>query len=231
MSRTVNVIRMQFINKQTYVWIPLIILASALAITLAIYGILIAAGVEGPKVGGGAQAPLWYFFAVGIQALTMTFPFSQAMSVTRREFFVGTLLTAIVASLALAVVFVVGGYVELATNGWGLNGWFFYLDWVWESGPIGAAFVYFVAAMLFFVTGLWFATVYRRFQGLGLTIALVGLAGLIVLGLFIIGQLNAWAAVFTWIAELGAVRLSLWGLVLFAVTSALAFLTLRRATP
>ncbi|MEJ1154304.1 MULTISPECIES: hypothetical protein [Microbacterium] len=231
MSRTVNVVRMQFINKQTYVWIPLIILASAFAITLAIYGILIAAGVDGPKVGGGAQAPLWYFFAVGIQALTMTFPFSQAMSVTRREFLGGTLLAAMLASIALAAVFVVGGLIELATDGWGLNGWFFYLEWVWESGPVGAAFVYFVTAMLFFITGLWFATVYRRFGGLGLTVALVGLAVVVVFAMFVIGQLDAWAAVFTWINELGAVGLSLWGVVLLAVTSLVAFLTLRRATP
>ena len=34
--------------------------------------------------------------------MTLTFPFSQAMSVTRREFFIGTLLTAILGSLELA---------------------------------------------------------------------------------------------------------------------------------
>ena len=60
------------------------------------------ADVTGPKYGGGAQAPLWYFDVVGIQALTLTFPFSQAMSVTRREFFLGTLLTAAFTSSILA---------------------------------------------------------------------------------------------------------------------------------
>ena len=71
----------------TYIWIPLIILVGALVLTLAIYAILAGNGAPGPFYGGGSQAPLWYFLIVGIQALTFTFPFSQAMSVTRREFY------------------------------------------------------------------------------------------------------------------------------------------------
>ena len=90
-SRTLSVVRMQLINRQTYIWIPLIILGGAFLLALAVYAMLANAGVTGPKYGGGAQAPLWYFGVVGIQALTLTFPFSQAMSVTRREFFLGTL--------------------------------------------------------------------------------------------------------------------------------------------
>ena len=88
-NRTLSVVRMQLINKQTYIWIPLIILGGAFVLAMAIYAILAGSGVPGPFYGGGAQAPLWYFGIVGIQALTLTFPFSQAMSVTRREFYLG----------------------------------------------------------------------------------------------------------------------------------------------
>ncbi|MGZ0712154.1 hypothetical protein ACWPKO_27840 (plasmid) [Coraliomargarita sp. W4R53] len=231
MSRTLNVVRMQFINKWTYVWIPLIILGSAFAFTFAIYAILAAAGVEGAMVGGGSQAPLWYFLAVGIQALTLTFPFSQAMSLTRREFYLGSLLTAAIASAALSIVFIVGGSIERATGGWGMNGWFFYLEWVWADGPLVAAFVYFTAAMLFFVTGFGIATAYKRFGAPGLTLTLVGLGAVLVLVLFIIGRLNAWVEVFTWLSIQGSLGLALWGVVLTAVVAAGAFLTLRRAVP
>ena len=102
MNRTLSVVRMQLINKQTYIWIPLIILGGAFVLALAIYAMLAGSGVTGPFYGGGAQAPLWYFLVVGIQALTLTFPFSQAMSVTRREFYLGTLLTAALTSAILA---------------------------------------------------------------------------------------------------------------------------------
>jgi hypothetical protein len=228
MSRTLNVVRMQLVNRQTYIWIPLIVLAGALLLSLAVYALIPS---DGPKLGGGAWAPLWYFLVVGVQALTLTFPFSQAMSVSRREFYLGTLLTAAITSTILAAIFVVGGYIESATNGWGMNGWFFRVDWVWESGPLGAALFHFVNAMLFFVTGFWAATIYKRFGGVWLTVVLVGLGALFVLALFVIGRLEAWTQVFTWFATQGAVGLALWGVVVIAALAAIAFATLRRAVP
>ncbi len=230
-SRTLSVVRMQLINRQTYIWIPLIILGGAFLLALAVYAMLANAGVTGPKYGGGAQAPLWYFGVVGIQALTLTFPFSQAMSVTRREFFLGTLLTAALTSSILAGIAVVGGLVERATDGWGVNGWFFGLPWMWEAGPLGALLVNFVAAMLFFVIGFWAATIYKRFGGIALTFVLVGIGALLIAGMWLIGRLDAWASVLGWFSTVGVVGLSLWGLVLAAVLAAIAFLTLRRAIP
>jgi len=230
-SRTISVVRMQLINKQTYIWIPLIVLGGAFLLALAIYAMLANSGVTGPKYGGGAQAPLWYFLVVGIQALTLTFPFSQAMSVTRREFYLGTLLTAALTSSILSLIAVVGGLIERATDGWGVNGWFFGLPWMWEAGPLGALLVNFVAAMLFFVVGFWAATIYKRFGGVVLTIVLVGIGVLFVAGMWLVGQLDAWADVFGWFSTVGVVGLSLWGAVLAVVLAAIAFLTLRRAVP
>jgi len=231
MNRTLNVVRLQLVNKQTYIWVPLIVLGGAFAITLAIYAIIAGAGAEGPMYGGGAQAPLWYFLVVGIQALTLTFPFSQALSVTRREFYLGTLLTAAITSAILAVVFVLGALVEYATNGWGMNGWFFVIPWVSESGFLIAGLFYFVVAMLFFVIGFWSATVFKRFGSMWLTIVLVGLGILLVAVMWFIGVLGAWARVFAWIGAQGVVGISLWGVLVVAVLAASAFLTLRRAVP
>jgi hypothetical protein len=231
MNRTLNVIRMQLVNRQTYLWVPLIILAGSLVITLAIYGIISGAGVDAEMYGGGAQAPLWYFAVVGAQALTLTFPFSQAMSVTRREFYLGTLLTAGLTAVILAAVFVIGGLLERATGGWGMNGYFFYLPWMWESGPAAAGVVFFTVAMLFFVAGFWGATIFKRFGTAVLTTVLLGLALLLVAGLWLVGRLDAWVQVFGWIGDQGSLGLSLWGLLVIAVLAAISFLTLRRATP
>ncbi|WP_127473668.1 hypothetical protein [Microbacterium sulfonylureivorans] len=232
MSRTVNVVRLQLINKQTYLWVPLLVLGGSLLITLAIYALLRASDIPPePLYGGGSQAPLWLFLFVGIQALTLSFPFSQALSITRREFYLGTLLTATLASLLLGTVFVVGGFVEQLTGGWGLNGYFFRLDWVWEDGAAAAGLFYFMLAMMFFVVGFWSATIYKRFGALGLTTVLVGLGVLLVGALFVIGQADAWARVFIWFAELGALGMSLWGLVVVAVLAGISYLTLRRTVP
>ncbi|GAA2980213.1 hypothetical protein JOD63_002823 [Microbacterium terrae] len=228
MSRTLNVVRMQLVNRQTYIWVPLLVLAGSFLLSLAIYALI---PTDEAKYGGGAQAPLWYFLAVGVQALTLTFPFSQAMSVTRREFYLGTLLTAAMTSGILAVIFTVGGLIEEATGGWGMNGWFFRLDWIWGSGPLAALVFYFISAMLFFIVGFWSATIYKRFGSLILTAALVGLGVVLVGVVFLITWLEVWPQVWTWLVTQGPVGFTGWMTLIAAVLAAGSFTTLRRAVP
>lgn len=231
MNRTVNVIRMQLVNRQTYLWVPIIVLSGSLIITLAIYSIISSAGAPGPMYGGGAQAPLWYFAVVGAQALTLTFPFSQAMSVTRREFYLGTLLTAGLTAAILAITFVVGGLIEQATNGWGMNGYFFYLPWIWDAGPAAAGLFFFALALLFFTVGFWGATIYKRFGTAALMVVIFAIALVLVALLWLAGRLDAWAEIGAWITATGALGFSLWGLLLIAVLAGISYLTLRRSTP
>ncbi|KTR89974.1 membrane protein [Microbacterium testaceum] len=231
MNRALNVVRLQLINRQTFLWLPLIILFGALGLSLLVYGIVAAAGAEGVKISGGAQAPLWYFGVVGAQALTRTFPFSQAMSITRREFFTGTLLTAGITAVLLSTIFVIGGLVEQATDGYGMNGYFFYMPWLWEAGPLAAGVTFFAVAMFFFVIGFWAATIFKRFGTLVLTVTLVGVSLLVVAIIGIVTITRSWPAVIEGGAALGAFGLAMWGLVLIAVLASSSFLTLRRATP
>lgn len=228
MNRVLKVARMQFVNKYTFVWMPLIILSTSFAMSLVIFALI---PYDGAKYGGGSQAPIWYFFALGIMALSYTFPFSQAMSITRRDFFFGTLLAALFTSIMLGIVFVLGGFAERATRGWGLNGFFFYLDWVWTSGPIMAGVFFAVVALLLFVLGFWGSTVYRRFGALGLTFALAALGLILIAGMWLLGRLNAWESLFSWFGTVGipgASAVLLGAIVLFG---GIAFLSLRRATP
>lgn len=228
MSRVLNVIRLQMINRQTFLWVPLIILGASWLTSVVIYAMI---PVDVPKYGGGGQAPLWYFFAVGLSALTLTFPFSQAMSITRRDFFLGTMITALAASALMAIVFVLGGQLELATDGYGVNGYMFHLPWMWEAGPAGAGVVFFTLALFFFVVGFTGATVYKRWGATITTIASLAPVALLVLIAFLIQQFGDWGQVGAAIMNLGALGLALWGLVVTAVLAAVAFLMLRRATP
>lgn len=233
MNRTLNVARMQLVNKQTFVWVPALVLVGALAVTLAVYAILRSSGITGdtPFYGGGAQAPLWYFAVVGAQALTLTFPFSQAMSVSRREFFAGTLLIALATSAALALAFVAGGVVEEATGGWGMNGYFFKLDWLWTAGPVVAGLFYLALAMLFFIVGFAGATVYKRFGPVALTAVILGVLVILVAALWLVGALDAWQTVFGTIADAGPIGLTLAIAALVVVLAGVSFPVLRRATP
>ncbi|MBT2484197.1 MULTISPECIES: hypothetical protein [unclassified Microbacterium] len=228
MRRTMNVIRLQLINKGTFVWYPLIILASAVVISVIIYAMI---PFDEPKYGGGGQAPLWYFFAVGMSAMTLTFPFSQAMSITRREFFLGTMLTAVLASALMGVLFLIGGGIEVATNGYGVNGYVFYLPWLWDAGPGGAFVVYFTLALFFFVVGFTGATIYKSWGQLVLIIVSVGLSLLLVGLLFVATRLDLWNEVGAAIMELGALGIALWALLVTAVFTVVSFLAFRRTIP
>lgn len=228
MRRTLNVIRLQMINKETFVWTPLIILVGATLLSILVYAMI--PGDE-PKYGGAGQAPLWYFVAIGIAAMIYTFPFSQALSITRREFFLGTMVTAVLSSAFMGVLFLIGGGIEVATRGYGFNGYVFYLDWLWEAGPVGAFVVYFTLALFLFVTGFTGATIFKSWGLAVLTITWVAVA-LLLLGLaFLATRLDAWGAVWTAIIDLGALGLALWGLVITAALMAVSFLAFRRATP
>lgn len=228
MSRIGTVTRMQFVNRWTFIWIPLIILGGSFLVSLVIYSLI---PLDTPKFGGGSQAPMWYMLSAGVMAMAATFPFSQAMSVTRREFYIGTVSAGAITALILALIFVVGGLIEDATNGWGLNGFFFRLDWLWEAGPFVAGLFYFTLTMLLFTIGFFFATIYRRWGAPVLTIGLVGL-GLILAGLvFVFTKLDMWGAVAEFFLAAGVTGLTF---ILFALTIAFAvaaYLPLRRSTP
>ncbi|MFK0071647.1 hypothetical protein [Arthrobacter woluwensis] len=228
MNRVLAVSRMQLINKWTFLGIPSVILGGAFALCLALFAIIPA----GPKFSGGAPfAPLWYFFALGIQSLTLTFPFSLGMSVTRRAFFLGTYVTFTAVALGMAVVYAIGTQVELATHGWGMDGYFFRVPFLFDGPWWQSLIVSFVITLFFFTLGFWGATLYKRWGVTGVLLVSIGLALLVVAAIFVITLGGLWGAVGDFL-----VRISILGLAgilaLLAVAMGLgAFLTIRRAVP
>lgn len=229
-SRTLGVVRLHFMNTQTFVWVPVLVLSGVWLITLLIYWIISAAGVDGPMYSGGSQAPLWYFAVVGAQAMNLTFYFSQAMSLTRREFYLGSLTAAGISAAAISTVFVLLGLIEQATNGYGINGYFAYLPWVWEGGPFAAALTYFALTMLTFILGFWFAIVHKRFGALILAAVLLVIALVLLGGAALISLNSTWGEVWMWFVETQSMGLTLWALGLSVVFAAGSYLTLRRLT-
>ena len=227
-NRILNVVRLQLINRETYIWIPLMVFGGAFVLSLMVFALI---PYDGVKAGGGAYAPFWYFAVVGAQALTKTFPFSQAMSVTRREFYFGTLLTAAGTSALLAIIYVIGGFIETATQGWGVNGYFFTLDPQWATNPAIGGVFYFVMAMLFFVVGFWGATIYKRFGGIVFTAITIAIALAFVGGMWLVGRMDAWEAFFGWFFSIGAGGLTLMIAGLVVLLAAIAFPALRKAVP
>lgn len=224
MTRALNVVRLQLVNRQTYIVMPLIILGGAFLLAFLVFALIPA---EGPKYAYGATvAPLWYFTAVGVQALTLTFPFSQALSVTRRDFHWGTLLTAAITAAMLALIYVAVAAIESATSGWGLNG-YFSLPGLGSEAPLTSLLAYFVIAMLFFLSGYWSAAIQRRWGTTVLVTVLVGAALLLMAGLLLAIRFGAWDAVTSWMMAQGTLDTAAWGLVLAGALAVSSWATLR----
>ncbi len=230
MNRVLKVARMQLINKQTFVWVPLLIIGAAFVISWLIFAILrVPAGTDG--FNGAAQAPLWYFAVIGVQSLTLTFPFSQALSVTRRTFFLGTTLVAVASGAIVATIYVALAPLERATSGWGVNSDMFNIVWV-TDGPWYHAWVFFLAlTMVFFQSGFWAATIYKRWGGTVLTAVLIGL-GLVLVGLLaLVSWQNWWLQLGGWFVVQTPLSLGGWMLAFAAALAISAYLILRRAVP
>lgn len=231
MNRIIKVARMQLINKWTFLGIPLLILGIAFLFTMAIFWLVRRAGAEeAVMISGGAQAPMWYFLALGIQSLTLTFPFSLAMSVSRRTFYLGTVLLFGVCSLSLSIFYYLMGLVETATNGWGMGGHFFSLTWVASNNGFIQIMFYFVLMVLLFLIGFWIATIYMRWKTNGMLIFFISLALILLAGVFYLTLGERWGQVWSWMVTWSAGGVVLWGGVVAVAIAAASYLTLRKAT-
>lgn len=228
MNRVLKVMRMQLMNRWIFIGIPLIILAGSFALTLIIWGMFPA---EGNRYSGGSQAVMWYFFALGIQSLTLTFPFAQGLSVTRRTFFVGTVALFALIALIASVLYWALGLVEQATGGWWMNGRFFAIEWIADGPAYQPIAFYFATMMVLFLVGFWGATVYKRWQTTGLLVAGIAVALLLVGSMYLIGLQGAWEQVGQFLASQTQLNVAGWLAVLGLALAGGSFLTLRRAVP
>ncbi|WP_026540170.1 hypothetical protein [Paenarthrobacter nicotinovorans] len=228
MSRTMAVARMQLINKWTYIGWPLTILAASFLMSLAIFALI---PVTEGKNGGGSQAPLWYFLVLGIQSMTLVFPFSQGLSISRKAFYLGTLGLFSLIAVGMTVLYMLGGVIEKATNGWGVYGYFFNIPWVTDGPWYSTAAFFFVVMMFMFIIGFWFATVFKRWGTTGTLISTLG-TGLLLIGVAALSTLlQWWGAIGAWFAQQSPLSISGWAALLCVVLAAGSYATLRKATP
>lgn len=226
-GRTMNVVRLQLLNTHSFVLVPLIVLAGAALVSILIFAMIPGDDV---KVAGAANAPMWYFVALGVQAMTLAFPFSQAMSITRREFYVGSLIMGVIGAVGMATLFIILAGIETLTNGYGVNGRVAKLDYLFEPGWASAWLSYFAFTLFLFVVGFLMATIWKRFGTLAV-VSVGVVTGLVVLvAIFIITKASAWMSVIGWFVDITALGVTLIGLGVTAVLTVVSYALLRRTT-
>jgi len=239
-SRVVSVLRLQFVNRWTTVWIPLLILGAILVMNVAIWALILgnldesadrADVQEGLQYSGASFYIFVYMLVVAVQAMNLTFPFAQGFSATRRDYYLGSALAFVLYSVGYGAILTLLSYLEEWTGGWFLGGRMFTAVY-FSNGPwFERLFVFGGGMLFFFMMGVAFGTVYVRWKARGLTAAFVLLAILLVGAAALISITNGWEALGAWFAQAQAVGTVAALLIPTALFGIAGFFILRRATP
>jgi hypothetical protein len=233
MNRVLTATRLQLVHPLVSLGIPWLVGLLAFGINVAIWGLADLreqTGEEGFTLGVASL----YITAmiVFVQAVTQMLPFAMGLSLSRRVYFLGTALYAVVLSAVYGVLLAVLGVIERATDGSGVgvNFWTpqplevdnFFLQIAVSAAPM--------LALAFL--GIGMGVVHKRWGQAGVWGLILGalaiFGGLAVL----ITGLEAWGAVGRWFVEQSQVTLAVGLPVVIAVVAAgLSFLGIRRVVP
>ncbi len=237
-ARIASVTRLHFVNKGQIIVVPWLIMSFIFAVTLVIGWILrnSLSARELAKAGEGMQytGAIGYFFVymlvIAVMAISQTFPFAQSYSVTRRDFYLGTILAFAALSFAYSAVITFLGWIEDITAGWGVSTALFSPGYLGQN-ILERFYLSFVLFLFFFMMGIAFASVYVRWRVNGMLIFFASLA-LVILGLVALATLTgSWGAVGAWFVATGFLGVVSWTLVPTSLALVFGFLILRRATP
>ena len=127
--------------------------------------------------------------------MTRALPFGLMLGVSRRTYYLGTALLIVALGVVYGLGLTVLQAVERATGGWGTGLHFFRVPWIMDGPWYQTWLSSFVLLVLFFLYGMWYGLVYRRWNVAGLVafIAVQVLAALVVVVAASIS--HNWAAV------------------------------------
>ena len=231
MNRVLTAARLNLVHPLVTLGMPWLIAGISFAINLAIWH-LTPAGAQDGGFTGGVLALYITAMIVYLQAVTQLLPFAMGVSLSRRTFYLGTTLLAVVHSLAYGVAIAVLASIEGATNGWGGDMSF------WAPGPLVVdnfalqVLVSGAPMLAFLAVGIGIGVISKRWGPSGVWVlsigSMVGLGGLAVL----LGWIGAWPAIGRWLVDQSVTTLAV-GLpaLLAVVVAGLAYGGIRRVVP
>ncbi len=204
MSTWIKVARYQMVQRFNYVTLPWAALALMFAAQWAVITML---GMHDTRLTG-LVAIYAVFFIVGVSTVAQSLPFALALGLSRRSYYLGTVLLAL--TLAAVDGFLLAGLqeIERATGGWGLEMFFFRVQYILDGPWYLTWLTSFVALTLAFVYGMWWGLVYLRWRRMGIRVFVVAQ----VLALLAVGltadRFAAWPNIGRFFTDLTAVGLT-----------------------
>ena len=183
MSTLVKVARYHLVQPYQYVGVAWMFLTFIFAANVIIFGLipvnyhtmLTANGlvsVVNARYTGALSCFFIFFLVFGIQSIGKSLPFGLALGVSRRSYYAGTALLAVVVAGADGLALTALQAIERATGGWGVHMNFFRVAYLLDGPWYLTWLTSFVGLTLLFVYGMWFGIVYRRWSLTG-TLAFV----------------------------------------------------------
>ena len=226
MSTRIKVARYQMVQRFNYVALPWAALAFMFAVQWAVIAML---GMHGSRLTG-LVAIHAVFFIVGVSTVARSLPFALALGLSRRSYYLGTVLLALALTAVDGLLLAGLQEIERATGGWALDMFFFRVQYVLDGPWFLTWLTSFVALTLAFVYGMWWGLVYMRWQRMGLRVfVLAQIAALLAVGLTA-DRFAAWPNIGQFFGDLTAPGLT--G-VLAAIAAAMlvgGYATIRRVT-
>lgn len=229
--------RLQFAVPWSFIWLPMTIFVIAWAFG---YGILIlvdsqipdrVAAQEPLHATGAAQATIWYLAFMAAYTASHTFPFSVALSYSRRVYLIGTYLTFLVVSLGYGAFAMLAYGIERATDGFGNHMYVFGSpSYEQVGGALGIGSFAAVVALFFMCFGFFWAILYRRATIPILWAVIIGVILVLLGGLALITMNDWWMNVGMWLNDQNAFTLAGWGLLATVVLGLLNYWLIRKAT-
>ena len=236
-ARVPAAFRLQFAVPWSFIWLPMAIFVIAWAFG---YGTLILVDSQMPdriaaeeplNATGAAQATIWYLAFMAAYTASHTFPFSVALSYSRRVYLIGTYLTFLAVSIGYGVAAMLAYWIEQATNGFGNHMYIFGAPAFEDvGGALGVGAVAAVLVLFFMCFGFFWAILYRRVSIPILWVVIIGVIALL-LGLVALITVNEWwPNVGMWFVDQNAFTLAGWGLLATVLLGGVNYLLIRKAT-
>jgi hypothetical protein len=181
MSTLVKVARYHLVQPFLYLVLTWMVLAFAFAVTVVIFGMtpvshhmvltangLVSVANMAHRYSGALSSFFILFLVLGVQSIGRSLPFGLALGVSRRSYYLGTALLAVVLACADGLGLTALQAIERATDGWGVHMGFFRVPYLLDGPWYLTWLTSFVALALLFVYGMWFGIVYRRWSLVGL---------------------------------------------------------------
>jgi hypothetical protein len=169
MTTYINVARYHLVQRFNYLILPWAVMAFAFVVDVVILSTTPAGHGAHRYVYGLASIAI-VVFTLGAQSVAQSLPFGLALGLSRRSYYVGTVLLALAFAVVVGALTTVGQALERGTGGWGLKMGYFRVPYLLNGPWYFTWLTTFVAITLLFVYGMWFGLVYRRWNLVGLVV-------------------------------------------------------------